>query len=217
MNAPRGRRMLLITAVVIGAVLAVLVGFGVYGLVRGPAVAEEPTGTTAPAASTAETVPVTQPLPLPHSREPEAFARGAAMAIFGWDTRSSASSSEWGQVLVNSADPEEAAGIAADVRGYLPTIEQWEQLRTYGTRQWLTIDSARVPDAWATALAQAEPGQLPPGATAYTVIGVRHRAGTWADQATETESRVSFTVFLACPDGEACRLLRFSRLDEPLE
>ncbi|MFF2485125.1 hypothetical protein ACFVSU_01890 [Microbacterium sp. NPDC058062] len=200
-----------------GAALAVLVGVGVYGLLRGPALAHESTRPAAAATPRPEFVPVAQPRPLPRSREPEAFARAAAAAMFGWDTRSSASSSEWGQVLVDAADADEAAGLAADVRAYLPTIEQWEQLRTYGTRQWLTIDTAHVPDAWATAVTQAAPGQIPPGATAYTIVGVRHRAGTWADQPTRTESRVTFTVFIACADGEACRLLRFSRLDEPLE
>lgn len=216
MNAAR-RRTVLITTTVAGAVLAVLVGIGIYGLLRGPASAHESTGPVAASTPAPETVPVAQPRPLPRSRQPEAFARAAATAIFGWDARSSASSSEWGQVLVDAADPDEAAGLAADVRAYLPTIEQWDQLRTYGTRQWLTIDSARVPDAWATAVAQATSGQLPPGATAYTIVGVRHRSGTWADQPTETESRVTFTVFIACPAGDACRLLRFSRLDEPLE
>jgi hypothetical protein len=216
MNAAR-RRTILITAIAVGAVLAVLVGVGVYGLLRGPASANAPARETAKSTSAREPAPVAQPRPLPRSRESEEFARAAAAAVFGWDTRSSASSSEWGQVLVDAADPAEAAGLAADVRAYLPTIEQWEQLRAYGTRQWLTIDSASVPAAWATAVEQAARGQLPPGATAYTITGVRHRAGTWTDQPTETESRVTFTVFLACPDGEACRLLRFSRLDEPLE
>jgi hypothetical protein len=216
MNTAR-RRPILITTIAVGAVLAVLVGVGIYGLLRGTGSAHESTSPTAASTPTLATVPVAQPRPLPRSRQPEAFARAAATAMFGWDTRSSASSSEWGQVLVDAADPDEAAGLAADVRAYLPTIEQWEQLRTYGTRQWLTIDTARVPNTWATAVAQAAPGQLPPGATAYTVAGVRHRAGTWADQPTDTESRVTFTVFIACRDGEACRLLRFSRLDEPLE
>ena len=216
MNAARRRRTILLT-VALGVILAALVGVGLYGLLRGPTSTQESTSPTADSTPAAEAMPVAQPRPLPRSREPETLARAAATALFGWDTRSSASSSEWAQVLVDAADADEAAGLAADVRAYLPTIEQWEQLRTYGTRQWLTIDTARVPDAWATAVAQAAPGQLPPGATAYTIVGVRHRAGTWADQPTKTQSRVTFTVFIACADGEACRLLRFSRLDEPLE
>ena len=216
MNTAR-RRTILITAIAIGAVLVALVGVGIYGLLRGPASAHESTSPTTASTPAPEAVPVTQPRPLPRSRQSEAFARAAATAMFGWDTRSSASSSEWGQALVDAADPDEAAGLAADVRAYLPTIEQWEQLRIYGTRQWLAIDYARVPDVWATAVAQATPGQIPPGATAYTIVGVRHRSGMWADQPTETESRVTFTVFIACPDGDTCRLLRFSRLDEPLE
>ncbi|WP_254773952.1 hypothetical protein [Microbacterium sp. cf046] len=150
-------------------------------------------------------------------KNPELFAEITASALFGWDTRGTAGPSDWSQVLIDVGDPEEAAGLAADVRGYLPTIEQWEQLKAYGTRQWLTIESIRVPDAWATALAQAAPDQLPPGAIAYTVSGIRHRGGTWNDEHAVTASKVAFTLFIACPSGGDCRLLRLSGVNEPLE
>lgn len=210
------RPAILVIVIVVTGLLAVLIGVGVYGLLKGPAAAYEPPNPSV-ASRPAEVQPIAYPRPLPRSHAPATFAQAAAMAMFRWDTRSSTSLSGWGQVLVDAADPDEAAGLAADVRAYQPTTEQWKQLRTYGTRQWLTIETARVPTAWATAAAQAAPGQLPPGATAYTIVGVRHRAGTWADQATATRSRVTFTVFIACPDAQACRLLRFSRLDQPLE
>ncbi|WP_346728734.1 hypothetical protein [Leucobacter manosquensis] len=51
------------------------------------------------------------------------------------------------------------------------------KLREYATTQSIEIDTIIVPNAWAAAAAQAKPGQLPPGAIAYTVNGIRHRAG----------------------------------------
>ena len=65
----------------------------------------------------------------------------------------------------------------SDVRTYFPTADAWLKLRTYGTRQWLTIDDAFVPASWNEALDQAAEGQLLPGTIAYTVTGTRHRAG----------------------------------------
>ena len=70
--------------------------------------------------------------------------------------------------------------------------------------------------------AQAAPGQLPRGATAYTITGTRHRAGIWGTEPVEATRPVSFTVFIACapPAPEfstsLCRLLRLSELDNPL-
>lgn len=76
---------------------------------------------------------------------------------------------------------------------------------------------SRVPDAWADAAAQAKPGQLPPGAIAYTVEGIRHRDGVWNDTAETLSVPVTFTLFMACPhDGDPCYLLRISQLDNPL-
>lgn len=52
---------------------------------------------------------------------------------------------------------------------YLPTRDAWIELRQYATRQHLTIDTAYVPDAWADAVAQAQPGQLAAGTIAVTI------------------------------------------------
>lgn len=212
------RRPLLIAAAIAGlGALAVAAGVGVYGLVRGSGSEEAAPSTTASVLNTSIAVDIAQPRPLTPQTEPERFARGTATALFGWDTRDSAGPTDWAQVIIDVADPDEAVGLASDLRSYLPTFEQWDQLETYGTRQWLAIDTAYVPDTWWTAVAQAAPGQLPPGATAYTIVGTRHREGIWDGETISTATAVSFTAFIACPRGEECRLLRLSRLNEPLE
>lgn len=216
MNAVRRRRTIVAMTISVIGILALLVGVGVYGLLRGPSATRNSATPSSSDTIAPTTAAVAEPRPLAPSPHSEVFARTVAARLLTWDTRSSAGPSEWAQVLVDVGDDEEVAGLASDVRAYLPSPEQWEQISTYGTRQWLTIGSVRVPDSWATAVAQAAPGQLPPGAIAYTIAGIRHRAGTWADQPTTTESAVTFTVFIACPRAEDCRLLRLSRLDEPL-
>ncbi|MFB9309765.1 hypothetical protein ACFFRL_11255 [Agromyces hippuratus] len=107
--------------------------------------------------------------------------------------------------------------MASDVRGYLPLPEMWEQLSAYGTRQRLDVESVTLPDAWTTALGQAAPGQLPRGTSAFTIDGTRLREGTWGMEDARSTRHVSFTVFIACPAHEPCRLLRISKLDRPLE
>jgi hypothetical protein len=217
MLAQRRRRMLIATVTAGAGILALLVSIGVYGRLWGSASARPTSAPTASATLSPTVAPIAQPRPLTPAADSETFARAASNALFRWDTRGSAGPSEWAQMLIDIGDPEEAAGLASDIRGYLPTIEQWEQLKVYGTRQWLAIDSAHVPAAWATAVTQAAPGQLPPGASAYTITGVRHRDGVWDGEPITTASDVAFTVFVACPRAEACRLLRLSRLNEPLE
>ena len=65
--------------------------------------------------------------------------------------------------------------------------------------------------------AQAAPGQLLPGTTAFTVTGIRHRAGHWGENPVETDRPVAFTMFITCqPTFDHCRLLRLSRVDAPL-
>ncbi len=218
MHFAHRRRRLFIAIVVSGITLITLVVIGVYGMFRGPAETSQPEGQPHQA-SVAPTSPspAEQPQQVPVTSNPERFARSVARSLFNWDTRHDAGPSEWAQALVDFADADEAAALASDVRGYLPVAEIWAQLGTYGTRQWLELESVVVPNGWSTALEQAAPGQIPPGATAFTVVGTRHREGSWATEVMRTERQVAFTVFVVCPDREPCALLRLSKLDQPLE
>lgn len=223
--ADRRRRRLLFAAIAGGLALLLLVGLGMYGLLRGPGTYEpDPEGSASPAAATPapSAGAPSSPKPIPALSDPEEFARQVAQALFTWDTASGLEPSDYAQVLADAADTAEANALATDVRAYLPSSEAWAQLRTYQTRQWLTIDSVVVPDAWTIAEAQAAPGQVPRGATAYTIEGTRHRTGIWSTEPVEASRPVSFTVFIVCtppaPEFRAnlCRLLRLSALDNPL-
>lgn len=197
-----------------GLVLALLVGIGIYGLLRGPA----PTHAPIPNAATAtpDSRPNLAPRELPASTTPEQFARNAAEGLFAWDTGLGYGSHEYMQAIVDVADRDEAPGLAADLRTYFPDDAAWGQLRDYATRQWLTVDTITVPDSWAGIVAEARPGTLPPGAIAYTITGTRHRAGVWEGQEVTDARAVSFTIFAACPGEGACRLLRLSAPGTPL-
>ncbi|TFD59597.1 hypothetical protein [Cryobacterium sp. Hh38] len=210
------RRRLVIAIVGAGLALIVVAVIGLVGLLRGPAKESQP-ARPAPTASALAIVPTDQPQPVLETSSPELFARSVAHALFDWDTRQDAGLADWAQVLVDVADAEEAAAVAADVRDYLPGAEMWKRLASYGTRQWLDVESVTVPTSWATALDQAAAGQIPPGTAALTVVGTRHRAGTWDADVERTERPVSFTVFVVCPGQESCTLLRLSKLDHPLE
>ena len=219
----RARRRL-IALIATGTALLVLVAFGVYGLLAGPTKQTDEASTpipTAPAASTPGATPTPSQPTVPAvrgSRDPETFAGNVALALFTWDTTSGLMPLDYTATLLDVGDPTgtEQAGLAADIATYLPTREAWAKLRPYATTQSLTIDSIRVPDSWAQAVQQAHPGQLPEGATAYTIHGPRHRDGTWNGKPTSAERDVAFTVFIACPPGRDCYLLRLSGLDNPL-
>ena len=221
----RARRRL-IALIATGTALVVLVVFGVYGLATGPngTPTENAAPTPAAPASTAPSPEVSQapsrPVvpPVRARRDPETFAGNVAHALFTWDTTSGLMPLDYTATLLDVGDPTgtEQAGLAADIATYLPTREAWAKLRPYATTQSLTIDSIRVPDSWAQAVQQAHPGQLPEGATAYTIHGPRHRDGTWNGKPTSAERDVAFTVFIACPPGRDCYLLRLSGLDNPL-
>jgi hypothetical protein len=223
----RRRRRLLIAATAGGLALLILVGVGIYGLVRGPASPADPVPGERPSTSSPGTPAPTLGGALEPLRQhlgPEAFARAVAQALFTWDTASGHMPSDYAQVLADAAHGSEADAFVGDVRAYLPTGDAWAQLRQYATRQWLTIDSAVVPEAWETAVAQAAPGQIPEGATAYTITGTRHRDGTWGTSPVETSRSVAFTVFLVCTPptpgrgaaSGSCEVLRLSELDNPL-
>lgn len=224
--ADRRRRRLLIAAAAFGLALLILVGVGIYGLLRGPA-PDDPRPSDAPTpAATIAPAPTAgaSPAVVPRTGGPEAFARNVAEALFAWDTASGFGPSDYAQMLADVAADEEADALVGDVRAYLPTSEAWAQLRQYATRQWLTVEEAFVPDAWATAVEQAAPGQIPGGALAYTIAGTRHRDGISGTEPVEASRPVSFTVFIVCtppiPGRGAgwglCELLRLSKLDSPL-
>jgi hypothetical protein len=219
----RGRRTALLLSIGFG-VLAALVGVGLYGLVLAPSPSTPTTAVapTAPAASDISPSPSASTAMLPAIRstsDAEAFARDAAYALINWDAAMDFDPADYAQVIVDAGDPSgtEAAGLASDVRTYLPTSDAWLTLRTYDTRQWLTIDEAFVPASWSSAVDQAAPGQLLPGTIAYTITGTRHRAGIVGTLAQETSRPIAFTLFIACePSFDECRLLRLSEVDNPL-
>ncbi|GAA2178893.1 hypothetical protein GCM10009785_03380 [Brooklawnia cerclae] len=219
----RARRRLI--TLIAGTALLVLVAFGVYGLLAGPAKPSSQTSTPAPSASALPAPGDTWASPQPTvpmvrgSRDPETFAGNVAVALFTWDTSTGLMPLDYTSVLLDVGDPtgQEQAGLAADIATYLPTRDAWAQLRPYATTQTLSITSIRVPDSWAQALQQTHPGQLPEGATAYTIHGTRHRDGTWNGKPASAERDVAFTVFIACPPGKDCYLLRLSGLDNPLK
>lgn len=218
--ARRPGRMLVIVAVLVIAV--VVIGVGIYGLLRGPD--NRPTthpSTHGGAAGPAATIPSqlgASPSPVRATTDPELFARRVAVAVFAWDTITGYAPSDYIQTLVNVGDPSgnETPGLAADLTDYLPTATAWAQLRQYDTRQWLTISTATIPSSWAQALQQGK-ATLLPGTTAYTITGIRHRAGVWDGSPVTSAEQVSFTIFETCqPTYPTCRLLRLSQLDNPL-
>jgi hypothetical protein len=218
-----------------GIAALLLVATGLYGLLRGPEPqdgardpASRPVGTTpaGPSATPGELASI------PPSADPEEFARTVAKTLFAWDTATGLMPLDYTAVILDVGDPTgtEQAGLASDVATYLPSREAWTDLRQYATRQHLSITTAYVPDAWDDALAQAQPGQLPDGATAITLEGTRHRAGVWNGEEVTSAHPVSFTIFLVCPPADAptpstepdaagqpsCYVTRLSELDNPL-
>lgn len=177
---------------------------------------------TAPSATrTATTGDRTFELPaLRPVRDPEAFARLVAQALFEWDTATIITRADHIEQLVAVADPtgESTSGLVSDLDNYLPTEAAWVDLAQYETRQWLSVESVTTPTLWAEAEAQAGPDGLLPGTTAFTIRGVRHRAGVWEGAAVSSSHDVAFTVFIVCaPSYPECHLLRLSMLDKPLE
>lgn len=212
------RRRVIIALAAGASALLLLVTVGLVGLLRGPANAGETEQVARKASVPHDSATrVLQPRPIVATSDPERFARAVTRALFTWDTRHPGGVSAWAQTLVDAADADEASAVAADVRTYLPTTNYWTRLAVYGTRQWIVVESIGVPDAWATALAQAAPGQIPEDAAAFTVVGDRQRSGTWGEQEMRTSRQIAFTVFVSCPAEEPCVLLRLSRPDAPLE
>lgn len=200
------RRTALITAAIVALLMLVALGVGVYGL----ASAREP---AAPTPTPLPPTPVSATSP---DGGDEVFARLVAVTLFDWDTTVDTP----GQVrdrLLGWADPsgEETNGLVADLDAWLPDDTTWTTLRGYHTTQRLDIDSAATPDSWPGIVASAPPGQLPPGALAYTITGTRRRDGLAYGQATSIARPVAFTMFLACTPID-CHLMRLGRPDQPL-
>lgn len=219
----RGRFYAVIVAI---TVLLVLAGIGVYGLAAGrtQASVSRPSTTASPsvASSTSASPSPTAATPpsVKGSRDPDVFARHLATTLFTWDTATGLFPLDYTAAILAVGDPTgmEQAGLASDVAAYLPSREQWVELRKHATRQSLTINQTYVPDAWARAVEQAAPGQIPSGATAITIEGTRHRSGDWDGRPVGEDFPVSFTVFLACqPGAGSCHALRLSQLDNPLK
>lgn len=216
------RLIVLITALVAAVVLA---GVGVYGLLTGPGGTGDDSGdrddhpsvvstSSGPSTSSPPRLPV-----IARTDDSEQFARNVAAALFAWDTASGFMPLDYTSVVLEVGDPSgaEQAGLASDIASYLPNRDSWIELRQYATAQHLTIDHVFVPDAWDTAVSQAQPGQLAPGTIAYTIEGTRHRSGVWSAEEVTSEHPVAFTVFLVCaPTYDTCHLLRLSQLDNPL-
>ena len=222
---PKTRRRL-VALIAAGIVLLLLAGVGVYGLLTGPRntsvddprPGQSPTVTMPPSPG-----PSTPPLPqvpaVPRSTDPVAFAEGVATTLYAWDTALGLWPLDYTSAILAVGDPsgDEQAGLASDISTYLPTRDAWIELRQYATIQHLVVNASFVPDAWADAVAQAQPGQIAPGTTAVTIEGTRHRSGVWNGQPVTSEHSVSFTVFVVCaPTYPTCHLLRLSQLDNPL-
>lgn len=204
----RRRLIALVSALV---VIVVLAGVGVYGLPgRAALQRSQPRPwrrhpiapmVIAPGEPTPTGTPSVPALPeVEASDDPETFARNVAETLFAWDTGSELMPLDYSSVVLAVGDPSgaEQAGLASDVAAYLPTREAWLELRQYATAQHLTIEDAFVPEAWDTAVEQAQPGQLAEGTIAYTVEGTRHRTGVWNDEQVTSEHPVAFTLFIVC-------------------
>ena len=209
--------------------IVVLAGIGVYGLLAGPPTPDSSDGdggmrgpvVTSPGDPAPTGTPTLPALPeVEASDEPETFADNVATALFAWDTASGLMPLDYSAAILAVGDPSgtEQAGLASDVANYLPSRDQWVELRKHSTSQSLTITDSYVPEAWADAIIQAPPGQVPTGASAVTIEGIRHRAGTWNGTPVTDDFPVAFTIFIACPPvADSCHVLRLSQLDNPLK
>lgn len=215
------RRHLILAGLALGTVLAALVIFSLQAR-RSPATSST-TGVApdTPRETTSESsaYPVSDLAPLRPTGDPESFARLIADAIFEWNTATLVGRANHVDQLVAVSDPtgESSPGLVSDLDNYLPSEEAWAELAQYETAQWLSIESVVTPTLWDEAEAQAG-NELLPGTTALTIEGTRHRSGLWENQPVASAHEVAFTIFIVCaPSYAHCRLLRLSRLNEPLD
>lgn len=203
------RRALVVAGLLIAAILVAAIGTWRTstgsrpdpGASPSPPLAQQGDPTASPATSAAP------------EGDPVAFATWLTRQLLTWDTTSQASPADHAADVVDAGDPPstEAAGFAADVAAYLPDEEQWVALAQLRVAQDVTIERAYVPDQWATALLDADAGDLPDGTAAVTIEGTRHRTGWWQDHEQTSQTPVTLTVVVDCPpDGTGCRALRLS-------
>ena len=214
------RRRLIVAAVTAALLLAAFITYAVLSSRSSSSGADRvmPADDWRSGSATSEPAVVELPALRP-TRDPDAFAREVAEALFAWDTATLVVRADHIEQLMGIADPtgESTAGLLSDLHGYLPTPDAWVELAQYETRQWLTIDSIATPSKWAEAEEQAGDALLP-GTTAFTVHGTRHRSGIWEGEPVSSEHDVAFTVFIVCgPSYPECHLLRLSILDKPLD
>lgn len=219
LDAPRRRRLIVIGAAIAFLLLAVVTYAALTHRSATPtSVTPMPTESGGQSFAV-EFTPSADLSPLPRTRDPEAFSRSVAEALFAWDTATMTGRTDHAERLVAVADPtgESTPGLVADLDNYLPNQAAWTQLAGYETRQWLVVESVTTPTLWAEAEAQAG-DELLPGTTAYTIHGTRHRAGVWEGSPVTSQHDVAFTVFIVCgPSYPECHLLRLSMLDKPLD
>jgi hypothetical protein len=216
-TAANRRPWITLASVVSGLAVLAAVAAGAYGMWSAPKAAAPRTGEAAPPTPASPEAPNAEARDA-RTGDPERFARWAAETLFEWDA-AAMEPSDVAEALIAQGDPtgEETAGLAADIAGYLPDQATWVKLRGMAAWQRLAIDTAEVPDRWEEAAAQARDGQILPGTVAYTVAGARQREGVWEGQPTVFEEPVAFTVFVTCaPSFPECRLMRLSKLGEPL-
>ncbi|OUZ11070.1 hypothetical protein BHE97_06490 [Aeromicrobium sp. PE09-221] len=219
LTRPHPRRLLVLAAT--GVSVALMLGAIAISFDSRPS---EPTtrpgDSTVPLSSAAPSNADVRPaVAVPRNGDPRQFVRDVAAAIFAWDTRTASGPAELIEPFLTIADPtgESSPGLVSDLAGYLPTHDAWVDLRRYQTQQRLEVTTVAVPELWATAIEQAG-GELAPGTAAFTVRGIRHRAGSWEGDLVRSKHPVAFTVFVVCaPTYPTCHLLRLSRLDDPLE
>ncbi len=139
------RRTMLIAAIAAGLILLLLVGVGVYGLIRGP----QPTAPddTAPSDQPTVTAPVAEPAapePVIAVGGSEEFAVAVSEALFTWDTSSGYGPADYAQMLADVTADTEADAAASDVRAYLPPPEAWAQLNDPAVRRDLAAAVASL-------------------------------------------------------------------------
>ena len=210
---------MIIAAAITGGIFLLIVAIGVYGLIIGPPrPSTETPGAPAPPGESPRP-PATVVQQISETADAERFTIAVAHALFTWDTHSTLTPADYREPLVAVADPtgHETNGLISDLDNYLPDRETWIALQEYQTRQWLEIDTVVIPEAWEDAVAVGGDA-MAEGTVAYTVTGIRHRAGVWHGEDEVSARDVAFTMFLTCPPaGDPCHLLRLSLPDQPLQ